>query len=989
MTAIMQSPIALLNQDFLSDKPLQGDAQETGLLSRTRTNSDDSFHAHLVSNAVPVTPGVHTAGHSAYFEQKREEGEPDQEEFHDDDASPGPNWNANNYHVPKTDDGPPVSPGLAATDAKTAQEAIRKLTMAASGDSGKKELSDVDPRAAHPQLGLSGHIISATFVVPYNISFAPGKDWELKPRSGTSALFDSFSYLASSSSPWNHTLLGWTGEIKKNPAAFPSNPALAAMENLNSTKKTSIPVEGKMKLVDPTQSTSMKVSRKDRQRLETQLERDHGGKIVPVWLVDDVSEDDDIYTIENQSRWRSFAERELYTLFHYKQNEPSDGRGVRTAWADYYKLNKLFADRIIEVYKPGDIIMIHDYNLMLLPSLIRQRLPKAYIGFFLHIPFPSSEYYRCLSRRKEILEGVLGANLIGFQSFTYSRHFSSCCTRILGFDSSSSGVDAYGVHVAVDEFPIGINAFSTKKAAYNDPMVEEKMAGILQLYAGKRIIIGRDRLDTVRGVSQKLEAFENFLERYEEWRDKVVLIQITSPNATNTVDDGGESKFMDKISDRVSKINGKYGSLSFSPVKHFPQYLSKEEYFALLRVANVALITSVRDGMNTTSMEYVVCQENNFGPLILSEFSGTSGSLKAAIQVNPWDLGGVADALNSALHMSNEERKEKHAKLYRHVVNNNVQNWTNKLFKRFLINLESFDQSFSTPALDRVKLLTAYRTAKKRLFMFDYDGTLTPIVKNPESAIPSDRVLRTLKTLAADPANTVWIVSGRDQAFLDHYMGHISALGLSAEHGCFMRQPESDDWENIAAHMDMSWQQEVKNTFNTYTDKTPGSHVEVKKVALTWHYRNSHPELGLEMSRKCQRELETTVARNHDVEVMTGKANLEVRPKFVNKGEIARRLVKAYGSGPGDAPEFVFCLGDDSTDEDMFRALKQSELPSGNVFSVTVGASSKQTLASWHLLEPHDVISCISLLNGSIDNENVGAVSVVDGTIPEMTEARI
>lgn len=177
MTAIMQSPIALLNQDFLSDKPLQGDAQETGLLSRTRTNSDDSFHAHLVSNAVPVTPGVHTAGHSAYFEQKREEGEPDQEEFHDDDASPGPNWNANNYHVPKTDDGTPVSPGLAATDAKTAQEAIRKLTMAASGDSGKKELSDVDPRAAHPQLGLSGHIISATFVVPYNISFSPGKDW--------------------------------------------------------------------------------------------------------------------------------------------------------------------------------------------------------------------------------------------------------------------------------------------------------------------------------------------------------------------------------------------------------------------------------------------------------------------------------------------------------------------------------------------------------------------------------------------------------------------------------------------------------------------------------------------------------------------------------------------------------------------------------------------------------------------------------------------
>jgi trehalose 6-phosphate synthase/phosphatase len=677
-------------------------------------------------------------------------------------------------------------------------------------------------------------------------------------------------------------------------------------------------VEGKMKVVDPTQMESMKIKRSDRQRLERQLERDHGGKIVPVWLVDDVSEEDDIYTIKDQSRWRQFAERELYTLFHYKQNEPADGRAARKAWADYYKLNKLFADRILEIYKPGDVVLIHDYNLMLLPSLLRQRLPNVYIGFFLHIPFPSSEYYRCLSRRKEILEGVLGANMVGFQSFGYSRHFSSCCTRILGFDSSSAGVDAYGAHVAVDVFPIGINALSAQKAAYNDPLVEEKMAGILQLYAGKRIIIGRDRLDTVRGVSQKLEAFETFLEKYDEWRDKVVLIQITSPNATNTAGDGEESKFMDKISDLASKINGKYGSLSFSPVKHFPQYLSKEEYFALLRVANVALITSVRDGMNTTSLEYVVCQKDNYGPLILSEFSGTSASLSDAIQVNPWDLGGVADAINYALCMTSEERKDQHEKLYRHVVKNNVQNWTNKYIKRLLINLESFDHSFATPALDRAKLLSTYRAAKKRLFMFDYDGTLTPIVKDPQSAIPSDRILRTIKTLAADPANTVWIVSGRDQAFLDEYMGHISELGLSAEHGCFMRQPKSDDWENVTKHMDMSWQEEVHSIFQVYTDKTQGSFIERKKIALTWHYRRADPEYGLQMSRECQKKLETAVARKHDVEVMTGKANLEVRPRFVNKGEIAKKLVKAYGSGPGDAPEFVLCLGDDSTDEGLF-----------------------------------------------------------------------
>lgn len=486
-------------------------------------------------------------------------------------------------------------------------------------------------------------------------------------------------------------------------------------------------------------------------------------------------------------------------------------------------MNKLFADRILEIYSPGDIVMVHDYQLMLLPSLLRQRLPNIYIGFFLHVPFPSSEFYRCLSRRKEILEGVLGANMIGFQSFSYSRHFSSCCTRILGFDSSSAGVDAYGAHVAVDVFPIGINSISTKRQAFEAPEVEERMKLIREMYAGKKLIVGRDRLDAVRGVVQKLQAFEMFLEKYPEWREKVVLIQVTSPSAV--VSDGGDNtqeKMVNKISDLAAKINGTFGSLSFTPVRHFPQYLSSEEYFALLRLADVGLITSVRDGMNTTSMEYVVCQKENHGPLILSEFSGTAGSLLGAIHINPWDLGGVADAINDALNMSTEERDDQHRQLYSHVVGNNVQTWTNNYLKRLLTNLSSFDQSFATPALDRAKLLLQYRNAKKRLFMFDYDGTLTPIVKDPAAAIPSDRVIRTLKTLAADPANAVWIISGRDQAFLDEWMGHIPELGLSAEHGSFMRNPLSDQWENLTEKEDMSWQQEVIDVFQHYTDKTQG-----------------------------------------------------------------------------------------------------------------------------------------------------------------------
>jgi trehalose 6-phosphate synthase/phosphatase len=801
-------------------------------------NSSLSDHPALhpsVTN-VPVTPGAHTAGKSAYLEPK--DTEPDtQLPFDPNSASPGPTWNANWYFSSQNKQ-QASSPTEAAAGAQSEEELLRRLSIIPD-PTFKHDLADVDPRAAHPGLNLSGRIINATFVVPYTIDYSPGNEWHMGSRRGTSALFDSMSYLASSSSPWNHTLVGWTGELRQVPNVRPDSSA-----SFNSTQQqhasraaAPIPVDPNTAPQPQSAAPDIRIGREDRQRLERQLERDHGGRIVPVWLMDEKDEERDEVVLKEQSRWRRFAEHELYNLFHYKQNEPDDGRASRKAWADYYRMNKMFADRILEEYKPGDIIIIHDFYLMLLPSLLRQRLPNVYIGFFLHIPFPSSEFYRCLSRRKEILEGVLGANMIGFQSFSFSRHFSSCCTRVLGFDSSPAGVDAYGAHVAVDVFPIGINAASTQRIAYGDPVINEKIKGIREQYAGKKIIVGRDRLDSVRGVAQKLQAFEIFLERYPEWHEKVVLIQVTSPSSVQVhKSDDDDNKIVNKISDLVARINGNYGSLSFTPVQHFPQYLTREEYFALLRVADVGLITSVRDGMNTTSLEYVICQKENKGPLIISEFSGTAGSLGGAIHINPWDLGGVADSINDALKMSDQERDEQFAKSYKHVIANNVQAWTNNFLKKLMTNLSSFDQSIATPALDRAKLLYQYRQAKKRLFMFDYDGTLTPIVKDPSAAIPSDRVIRTLKTLASDSNNHVWIISGRDQKFLDEWMGHIPELGLSAEHGSFMRHPRTEDWINLTEQYDMGWQAEVLDIFNHYTERTQG-----ENKPLCFWFTNSNP----------------------------------------------------------------------------------------------------------------------------------------------------
>jgi trehalose 6-phosphate synthase/phosphatase len=792
-------------------------------------------------------------------------------------------------------------------------------------------------------------------------------------------LFDAFSHLSNSISTWNHTLVGWTGEIKpqrtlNKPKKEPSIDS--ALPPLNKASAP-VPLDTSSRRKEPVYLDGVQLTPSDRAELETQLLEDSTGKIVPVWLFDESEEGRENITCTNQARWRRYAEHELYTLFHYKQQEFTDGRAERKAWGDYCRVNQKFADKILEIYKPGDIVWIHDYHLMLLPSLLRQRKPDIYIGFYLHVPFPSSELFKCLSRRKELLTGILGSNMIGFQNYSYSRHFASCCSRILGYETQPAGIDAFGAHIAMDVFPIGIDASSIERQAYGHK-INNLVKRIRELYPGCKLIVGRDRLDTVRGVAQKLQAYEMFLEKYPQWENKVVLIQVTSPTSIEEEKEDSGNKIASKVSDLVSRINGRFGGLEHNPVYHYPQYLSRDEYFALLRVADIGLITSVRDGMNTTSLEYIICQKDNHGPLILSEFSGTASSLHDAITINPWDLGGVADSINRALTMSSEEKATQHRKLYQHVFSTNVQEWIKTYLGRLLVNLASFNQSIATPALDKTDLLTHYTKAKRRLFMFDYDGTLTPIVKDPQAAIPSDRIIRTIKTLARDKRNNVWIISGRDQAFLDEWMGHISELGLSAEHGSFIRLPDHDEWENLTATMDMSWQREVIEVFSHYTERTQGSFIERKKIAVTWHFRRSDPEYGAFQAKECKKHLEDTLGKRYDIEVMNGKANLEVRPRFVNKGEIAKRLVKEYGEGPDNEPDFVFCTGDDFTDEDMFRALRGTDLPKDQVFTVTVGASSKQTLAYWHLLEPSDVIATIALLNGSVSIGDIGAASAAN-----------
>lgn len=387
-------------------------------------------------------------------------------------------------------------------------------------------------------------------------------------------------------------------------------------------------------------------------------------------------------------------------------------------------------------------------------------------------------------------------------------------------------------------FPIGIDANRVDKFRHA-PTVEPKMKAIRAMYANKKIIIGRDKLDSTKGVLQKLHGFEKFLHDYPEWRKEVVLVQVTTPTH------GDNSKLETKVSELVSHINGLYGSLEFTPVHHYYQDIDRDEYYALLSVADVGLITSLRDGMNTTSLEYIICQQKDHNPLILSEFTGTAGCLSAALIVNPFDYAGVAKAIHEALVMSPEDKLTRHSQLFNYVKEHSAAYWAKSFVKQLVESTQNFSlQSQSTPALNPDKFIQGYKASKKRLMFFDYDGTLTPIVSVPNDAKPSPEMLEYLQTLCDHPQNEVWVVSGRDQACLDDWLGGIKNLGLSAEHGCFLKPADSTHWTNILEDADMMWKKDVKEIFDYYTERTEGSFVEHKKSSITWHYRMADEEYG-------------------------------------------------------------------------------------------------------------------------------------------------
>jgi trehalose 6-phosphate synthase/phosphatase len=614
--------------------------------------------------------------------------------------------------------------------------------------------------------------------------------------------------------------------------------------------------------------------------------------------------------------YESYSNAVLWPVFHYFANRlPLEIEGFE----DYERVNQRFADEVVAHHRPGDLIWVHDYQLMRVPALIRERIPDARIGFFLHIPFPSSETFRILPQRERILEGLLGADLVGFHTAAYVRHFSSSVLRTTGAWTEVDRISWRGREVRLGVFPMGVDAGEWKALAADPEVLQETRT----LRGGaQRLLVGIDRLDYTKGISRRLLAYEALLLRHPDLREQVRLVQVAVPSRTGVGEYQGLREEVDAL---VGRINGRFGTPSWSPVHYLYRGLSPKEVTALYRSADVLVVTPTRDGMNLVAKEFVAARTDGDGVLVLSEFTGAAAELAEALLINPYDLEGTADALLRALSMPAQERHLRMAHLRTRVETYDVHRWAREFLDRLGSDLEP--PHALRPSLPSVLAgaQARIREAQSAVLLLDYDGTLVEFAPTPDLAVPDGGLIALLRALAQ--RYDVHVVSGRRRDTLERWLGDLP-IGLHTEHG-FWSRLQGDRWTGQAVDPS-GWLPQVKAILEEYAARTPGALVEVKTAGLAWHYRAADPEFGAAQARDLLLHLATLLS-NAPAEVLTGDRVVEIRPQGVNKGLVVPAVLAHARPG-----SLVVALGDDRTDEDLFAAL-----PPGAV-SVHVGPSASR-----------------------------------------------
>ncbi|KAJ6374250.1 hypothetical protein OIU78_029874 [Salix suchowensis] len=666
--------------------------------------------------------------------------------------------------------------------------------------------------------------------------------------------------------------------------------------------------------------------------------------------------------------YHGFCKHHLWPLFHYMLPLCPDhgNRFDRLLWQAYVSTNKIFADKVMEVYNPEDYVWVHDYHLMVLPTFLRKRFNRIKLGFFLHSPFPSSEIYRTLLVRDEILKALLNADLIGFHTFDYARHFLTCCSRMLGLNYESKRghicLEYFGRTVYIKILPVGIH-MGRVESALNHPSSSIKVKEIQEQFKGKRLVIGVDDMDMFKGISLKLLAVEHLLLQNSELCGKLVLVQIVNP-ARSSGKDVQEAK-METYS-ITKRINDTFGFPGYEPVvlidRHVP-FCEKTAYYALAECCIVNPGTPKMD-----EALGVVPGSRHTSTLVVSEFTGCSPSLSGAIRVNPWDIEAVANAVIAAIDMPDLEKQLRHEKHYCYVSSHDVAYWARSFMqdlkrackdhysKRcwdigFGLNFRILSLSPSFRKLSNDHIISAYKRTSKRAIFLDYDGTMVPhtsIAKNP-----TPEVISVLNNLCADPMNNVFIVSGRGKESLSDWFVQCENLGGV---GCLTGKQVLWLWILIGKIL-------PNPVMKSYTEATDGSYIEAKEIALVWHHQDADPDFGSCQAKELLDHLENVLA-NDPVAVKRGQNIVEVKPQGVTKGLVTEKVLSKMIAS-GKPPGFVLCIGDDRSDEDMFESISNTpyspSLPSAPaIFACTVG--QKPSKARYYLDDTVDVLALLQCL---------------------------
>jgi trehalose 6-phosphate synthase/phosphatase len=651
----------------------------------------------------------------------------------------------------------------------------------------------------------------------------------------------------------------------------------------------------------------------------------------PVFIDDEV----------NKRFYEGFANDLIWPLFHYF---PTYASFREEDFEAYQQANTRFLEEITAIIQPGDLVWIQDFQLMLLPDMLRQAVPDACIGYFFHIPFPNYEIIKLLPRtwRQALISGVLGADVVGFHTNDYVQHFLNSVTEVLGLPNINQRIVLPERSVVVKDFPISIDYNKFNQESQTPEVIEIKQR-YQKLVAPHKLIFSVDRLDYTKGITYRLQGYERFLDQNPDWHDRVTFVMNVVPSRDQI---GQYQELKREIDETVGRINGLYGGIGWRPIVYSYKSLEFNKLLASYTSCDVALITPIRDGMNLVCKEFVASRFDNQGVLILSELTGAAQELPEALIINPTDTQEVASAILQALNMDPDEQARRMQIMRKHIQNHNVFRWSHDFMNTFEQATDKHPVLETDLSVDAY--LTAFDNASRRLLLFDFDGTLAPLVNDPSDARLSDTMRQTLSQLAQQ--SDIVVISGRNRKFLEATFDGLP-VQLVAEHGAFLKKSDQE-WERLDLS-DGNWVDLIHPLLKQYVDQFPGTFVEAKETAIAWHYRRSTADdiesRAVELATQL-RNVQSSVP----LTVIQGNKVIEIKPAQHSKGTVARTLYEQ------ESYNFIVSIGDDTTDEDMFR-----QMPNW-AYTIKVGTGS--SFAQYRLARQHDVETLLQLMSNSLVN---------------------